>query len=100
MPWVWPSADSETGHVVNPEKPWRRLLKAASVQEHTTLHDVRRTLGSRLAVSGVAGATISKVLGHISPQSLKAYAHLDVGTGSEAIDRVFADIVKPSKGNE
>jgi integrase len=68
--WVWPSADSETGHVVNPEKPWRRVLKAAGVKEKATLHDIRRTLGSRLAMDGVAGATISKVLGHVSPQSL------------------------------
>jgi integrase len=94
-PWVWPSAESATGHVVNPVKVWRRLLKIAGVQEHTTLHDIRRTLGSRLAMDGVAGATISKVLGHVSPQSLKAYAHLDVGAGSEAIDRLFADVVTP-----
>jgi integrase len=93
--WVWPSADSETGHVVSPEKPWRRMLKAVGVHEHTTLHDIRRTLGSRLAMDGVAGATISKVLGHVSPQSLKAYVHLDVAAGAEAIDRMMADVVKP-----
>jgi integrase len=90
--WVWPSPDSVTGHVVNPEKPWRRLLKAARVTEWTTLHDVRRTLGSRLAMDGVAGATISKVLGHVSPQSLKAYAHLDVTAGREAIERAMAGV--------
>ena len=93
--WVWPSADSKTGHVVNPEKPWRRLLKAAGVKEHTTLHDIRRTLGSRLAMDGVAGATISKVLGHVSPQSLKAYVHLDVAAGREAVDRTMARITGP-----
>ena len=100
--WVWPSSESATGHVVNPEKPWRRLLKAAGLLEHATLHDVRRTLGSRLAMEGVAGATISKVLGHVSPQSLKAYVHLDVSAGREAIDRVYAGlappIIVPNKG--
>jgi integrase len=100
--WVWPTSDepstrrgsraSTTGHVVNPEKPWRRALKAARVTERATLHDVRRTLGSRLAMDGVAGATISKVLGHISPQSLKHYAHLDVTAGREAIERAMAGI--------
>jgi integrase len=64
--WVWPSHDSETGHVVNPEKPWRRVLKAAGVKEKATLHDIRRTLGSRLAMDGVAGATISKVLNAVA----------------------------------
>jgi integrase len=92
--WVWPSSDSETGHVINPVKAWRRLLSAAGVHEHASLHDIRRTLGSRLAMDGVAGATISKVLGHVSPQSLKHYVHLDVAAGGEAIDRLFADLVK------
>ena len=92
-PWVWPSPESATGHVVNPEKPFRRLLKAAGVHEHVTLHDIRRTLGSRLATSGIAGGTISKVLGHVSPQSLKAYAHLDVTAGSEAIDKLMSGII-------
>jgi integrase len=95
--WVWPSADSETGHVVNPEKPWRRVLKAAGVKEKATLHDIRRTLGSRLAMDGVAGATISKVLGHVSPQSLKAYAHLDVTAGREAIERALSKVIPGSR---
>jgi integrase len=92
--WVWPATRGRrvTGHVVNPEKPWRRVLKAAGVLEHTTLHDVRRTLGSRLAMGNVAGETISAVLGHVSPQSRKAYTHLDAGAGREAIERVMGGI--------
>ena len=92
-PCVWPSLESATGHVVNPEKPFRRLLKAAGVHEHVTLHDIRRTLGSRLAMGGVAGATITKILGHVSPQSLRSYVHLDTAAGSEAIDSLFAEVI-------
>ncbi len=99
LEWVWPSQDSTTGHAVNPEKPWRRVLKAAGVAEHATLHDIRRTLGSRLAMDGVAGTTISKVLGHVSPQSLKAYAHLDVTAGREAIERAMAGITSARAAN-
>jgi integrase len=95
-PWVFPTADSTTGHVVNPVKAWKRLLEAAGVQEHASLHDIRRTLGSRLAMSGVTGQTISNVLGHLSAQSLKAYVHLDTSAGSEAIDNLFAGIIKPT----
>lgn len=65
--WVWP-ASSASGHVVEPLIAWRRILKKAGV-ERATLHDVRRTLGSRLAMNGAAGETISKVLGHVSPCS-------------------------------
>jgi integrase len=94
--WVWPSAESAIGHITHPEKSWRRVLKAARV-EHATFHDLRRTMGSRLAMSGVADATISKVLGHLSPQSLKHYLHLDTNAGKEAIDRVYAPIVDKPK---
>jgi integrase len=92
--WVWPSGSSRgrasvTNHVVNPEKPWRRILKSAGVTEYATLHDIRRTLGSRLAMGNVAGATISKVLGHVSSQSLKHYLHLDTTAGREAIEQAL-----------
>jgi integrase len=83
--------------VVNPEKPWRRILKSAGVKERASLHDIRRTLGSRLAMDGVAGATISKVLGHVSPQSLKHYAHLDVTAGREAIERALGFVADKKK---
>jgi integrase len=89
--WVWASSESRTKHVVNPEKPWRRILKSAGV-EHATLHDVRRTLGSRLAMDGVADTTIAKVLGHTSLKSLKHYAHLDITAGREAVDKVMSPL--------
>ena len=88
-PWVWPSIESKTGHAVNPEKPWRRFLQAAEIAEHATLHDVRRTLGSRLASSGAPSATITKALGHLSPQSARAYVHLDTEAVRKAIESIF-----------
>jgi integrase len=88
-PWVWPSELAKSGHVVNPEKPWRRFLKAAEIKESASLHDVRRTLGSSLAKSGAAAAVISKALGHVSPQSARAYVHLDVEPARAAIDKAL-----------
>jgi integrase len=90
--WVWPSAKAEVGHVVNPEKPWRVFLKAAGIKEKTSLHDVRRTLGSSLAKSGAAAATISKALGHLSPQSARAYVHLDVEPARSAIEKALGGL--------
>ena len=88
-PWVWPSALAKVGHVVNPEKPWRRFLKAAEIKENASLHDVRRTLGSSLAKSGAAAAVISKALGHVSPQSARAYVHLDVEPARAATEKAL-----------
>ena len=88
-PWVWPSGKARIGHVVNPEKPWRVFLKAAEIEERASLHDVRRTLGSTLAKSGAAAAIISKALGHVSPQSARAYVHLDVEPARAAIEKAL-----------
>jgi integrase len=91
-PWVWPSAKAEVGHVVNPERPWRAFLKAAEITERVSLHDVRRTLGSSLANSGAPTATITKALGHLSPQSARAYVHLDVEPARSAIERALGGL--------
>ena len=91
-PWVWPSAEASVGHVVNPEKPWRAFLKAAEIKENCSLHDVRRTLGSSLANSGAAAAVISKALGHVSPQSARAYVHLDVEPARLAIEKALGGL--------
>jgi integrase len=91
-PWVWPSAKAEVGHVVNPERPWRAFLKAAEIAERVSLHDVRRTLGSSLANSGAPAATITKALGHVSPQSARAYVHLDVEPARSAIERALGGL--------
>lgn len=90
-PWVWPSAVAKVGHVVNPEKPWRAFLKAADIREKVSLHDARRTLES-LANSGAGAAVISKALGHVSPQSAKAYVHLDVEPARLAIEKALGGL--------
>jgi integrase len=78
--------------VVNPEKPWRAFLKAADIKERVSLHDVRRTLGSTLANSGAGAAVISKALGHVSPQSARAYVHLDVEPARLAIEKALGGL--------
>ncbi len=48
--FVFPSA-SQTGHIVEPRKPWLRLCRAAGIND-LRMHDVRRTLGSWLTANG------------------------------------------------
>ena len=73
--WVWPSETARDGHVAEPRKALTRLLKEAGVETKLSMHDLRRTVGSRLAMSGANAATISAALGHLSPdwrESLRA----------------------------
>jgi integrase len=87
--WVWPSGDSATGHVVEPRKALAGLLKAAGVTTKISPHDLRRTVGSRLAMSGANAATISAALGHLSADSAKAYVHLTTEPVKEAIEKAL-----------
>jgi integrase len=87
-PWVWPSAKSACGHVVNPEKPLREILAAAGVSP-ASMHDLRRTLGSRLAMNGAGAATISAALGHLSQQSARAYTHIDVAHARDEMEKAI-----------
>ena len=87
--WVWPSSDSASGHVVEPRKALANLLKAAGVTTKISPHDLRRTVGSRLAMTGANAATISAALGHLSADSARAYVHLTTEPVKEAIEKAL-----------
>jgi integrase len=53
------------------------------------VHDLRRTVGSRLAMSGANAATISAALGHLSPDSARAYVHLTTEPVRAAIEKAL-----------
>jgi len=82
--WVFPS-NSATGHVQEPQKAWRRVLKRAGI-EGAVLHDLRRTLGTTVAASGAGAAIISAVLGHMSAESAKSYVHLSAEMARTAVE--------------
>ena len=88
--WVWRSEKgAHSGHVAEPRKPLGELLRQAGGERHLSLHDLRRTVGSRLAANGANAATIQAALGHLSPQSAKAYLHLDVGAARRAVEKAL-----------
>lgn len=69
------------GHVsgrplVNPYKPWARILKRAGIERRITIHDVRRTVGSLLATQGYSTQQIGKLLNHKSAITAKVYAEI------------------------
>jgi integrase len=87
--WVWPSETARDGHVAEPRKALTRLLKEAGVETKLSMHDLRRTVGSRLAMSGANAATISAALGHLSPDSARAYVHLTTEPVRAAIEKAL-----------
>ena len=79
-------------HLVNLEKPWRRIRKAAKLEE-VRLHDLRHSFASVAASGGQSLVVIGKMLGHSQPATTARYAHLaddPVKAASDAVGRHIA----------
>lgn len=74
--FVFPGT-GKTGHLVEPKKVWQRILKHAGIQD-LRLHDLRRTLGSWMAMSGATTAMIGKTLAHKSLNTTQIYERMDL----------------------
>ena len=71
-PFIFPGRE-DGQHLVNIDKAWRRIRKAAKVED-VRLHDLRRTVGSWLAQSGNSLHLIGRVLNHKTPSTTQVYA--------------------------
>lgn len=83
--WVFPGRTKE-GYMAYPGNSWRRLCKAAGIDD-ARIHDLRRTAGSWMAMTGASLPIIGKSLGHSNPRSTQIYARLDVEPVREAMEK-------------
>jgi integrase len=72
--YVFPGI-GRTGHLMNLKKQWNQFRMAAKIPD-VRLHDIRRTVGSYLAMAGINLPQIGAALGHRSLQSTAIYARL------------------------
>lgn len=77
--------------IVNPYKPWKRLMALAGIEE-ATFHDLRRTYASRGLGSGLTLEQIGALLGHSQAQTTKGYAFLENRVARENAERIGAGI--------
>lgn len=92
IPWLWPSEGkrpSKSGHVVHVSEPWADLLARADITG-LVRHDIRRTLGSWMAMGGAGLPIIGKQLGHVSQASTQVYARLATGASRDALQSTLA----------
>jgi len=93
--WVF-SARNRRGHACphlsDPMPAWRRLLKRAGLKG-LRIHDLRRTAGSYMAITGTALQIIGKALGHTQSQTTAIYSRLTnesvrvaMGRGADAMN--------------
>jgi integrase len=89
--WVFPSK-SATGHLVEPKRSWYLLLEAAGL-ENLRMHDLRRTLGSYMAMGNQSLHVIGKVLGHRSASATQIYSRLTYDPMRQAMEKALADML-------
>jgi integrase len=84
-------------HLVNLQKPWRRIRKAAGLDD-VRIHDLRHSFASVGASSGQSLIVIGKMLGHSQPATTARYAHLADDPVKAASDAVGARIAAAMDG--
>lgn len=88
---------SPGAHLVNLQKPWRRIRGAADLDD-VRLHDLRHSFASIAAASGASLLLIGKLLGHSSVLTTERYAHLVADPVRDVNQKVGAAIGKAIRG--
>jgi integrase len=89
-------------HLVNLEKPWRRIRAAAKL-DGVRLHDLRHSFASVAASGGQSLVIIGKMLGHSQPATTARYAHIaddPVKAATEAVGRHIASAMNSGATGE
>jgi len=94
--FVFPSDGSGSGHLMEPKKGWQALLKAAEIED-LRMHDLRRTLGSYMAIGNQSLHVIGKVLGHKSPTATQIYSRLTNDPLLQAMEKAQKDMEAAAK---
>jgi integrase len=99
--WVFPARNRRghaCPHLSDPMPAWRRLLKRAGLKG-LRIHDLRRTAGSYMAITGTTLQIIGKALGHTQQQTTAIYSRLTnesvrvaMGRGADAMNEAAGGV--------
>ncbi len=89
-PYVFPGRRPGQ-HLKEPKRAWQRLLRRAEIGD-LRIHDLRRTLGSYMAIQGESLTVIGQALGHKDPRSTMVYARLHLGAVRHAMERAVGSM--------
>ncbi len=87
---------SESGHIKNPSKFWKKILEKAQIK-NLRMHDLRRTMGSYQAIMGSSLQVIGKSLGHKSLQATTIYARLNMDAVRASMQKATDEMIKNIK---
>ena len=92
---------AEGAHLTDLQKPWRRVRKAAGLEDVRT-HDLRLTFASEAVMGGESLPMVGRILGHTQAQTTARYAHLADDPLQRASERIASSLKQAMRdqGNE
>ena len=91
-PWVFPGKKPGT-HLKEPKATWRKVVKRAGLTD-LRMHDLRRTLGSYMAMGNQSLQIIGKALGHKSHTSTQIYARLSNDPVRQGMEKAQVEMLE------
>lgn len=85
--------DGKEGYLKDPKRAFERIRKRMG-KDDIRMHDLRRTLGSYMAISGVSLPIIGKALNHKSQISTAIYARLSQDPVMDAVNLAIKNMQK------
>jgi integrase len=74
--WLFPANNSKTGHTMNIEKAFRRVVKAAGLDAREVVrHTLRHTAITHLVQADIDLPTVKRISGHKTLQMVERYSH-------------------------
>jgi integrase len=87
--WLFPSTLSVTGHTININKPFRRVVKAAGLDSKQVVrHTLRHTAITHLVQAGIDLPTVKRISGHKTLQMVERYSHQNGEHIQAAMDKL------------
>ncbi|MFC1491043.1 tyrosine-type recombinase/integrase [Nitrospinota bacterium] len=87
----------EREHLKEPAKAWQRIRNQAGLDD-VRIHDLRRTVGSYMAMGGASLPLIGKVLNHSNTSTTQIYARLGDEAPRTALESIGATIMNAYEG--
>lgn len=94
-PFVFPGVGN-TGHLINVRKAYVRIRERMGVTD-ITIHDLRRTLGSYMAINNTSMPIIAQALNHRCQTSTEIYARLSQEPVAKAVAAAGEKILEIAK---
>jgi integrase len=87
--WLFPSPQSATAHVMNIEKPFRRVVAEAGLDPRQVVrHTLRHTAITHLVQAGVDLPTVKRISGHKTLAMVERYSHQNGEHIQAAMDKL------------